>query len=517
MSLISVFLLLFFSLNSAAQEYGVKDKFDLPESMVIASPMVEVIHEQERLDSQRNKYKVRFVPLSTSVIQDVEVPFEFPKVIHFKGDFKNITEAVYLKKSNAIRFTPIKEGQATLTVTDIKGKILIEYRVEISKNKLDHVLREIRSLLSDIEGIQIKILNSKVVIDGQVLIPRDVGRIYTVVTQYGDQATSLVTLAPNAQKKIAEIIAKDINNPEIQVRAINEKIILEGVANSQDEKDRAEIIAKLYLPGSVSDKAEQDQVVRKNKPVNDGIINFITIRPQPPNPPNKLLQLVLHFVELRKDYSKNFLFQFMPSLEDGSQITFQSGGENQGSSTSITGIINNLLPKLNWGKEHGYARVIESSTIIVQDTKTGVLNSTIDIPFTIQTPQGPNTTFKQVGFKTQLTPVIVGERSDLVNLTIAIDISSPLDTSNIISSNSIQTDIAVRSSQSAAFAGLIRNISRTDFNKNKPQVQNPIISLNANRAYSREQGQFVVFITPVIKSSASQGSERIKRKFRLSE
>jgi pilus assembly protein CpaC len=405
---------------------------------------------------------------------------------------------------------------------DIKGRILMEYRIDVVKNKLDHVYREVQSLLSDIDGIQIKIVNNKVLIDGYVLIPKEMGRIYNVISQYGDQVLSLVTVAPHSMKKIAEMIAREINNPEIEVKAINNAIVLQGFVNSEEESKRAEIIAKIYLPGTAPDKAEQDQAYKKLTLANNGVINLLTVRPPNPAalapPPPKMIQIVIHFVELAKDYNKGFVFSFMPGLQDNSQIQFSSGSGNQGSSTTITGVINNLLPKLNWGKSHGYARVLESSSLIVQDSKTGVLNSTVRIQDGVVVSNGvTQPQFRDVGYQIKVTPTIFGERSDLIDLNLNINIASALRSGQNITQNQVETSIAVRSSQSAAFAGLIRNVSGTSFNKKRPGAGNPIVSLHADREFSRDQGQFVMFVTPVIKSSASQGTEKLKRKFRLSE
>src|SRR5690606_1582677 len=140
----------------------------------------------------------------------------------------------------------------TLFIKDpMTGAVIYEYRIDVKKTNLHKVAREMRSLLNDIEGIQIKIINHKVVVDGEILLPRDMNRIHSVVKQYGDQASSLVTLSPLAQTKIAQFIERAINNPEIQVRAVNGKFILEGLASSKEEKDKAEILAKTYVPDVV--------------------------------------------------------------------------------------------------------------------------------------------------------------------------------------------------------------------------------------------------------------------------
>ncbi|MGL1562962.1 hypothetical protein ACSTHQ_00345, partial [Vibrio parahaemolyticus] len=86
------------------------------------------------------------------------------------------------------------------------------------------------------------------------------------------------------------------------------------------------------------------------------------------------IQMVVHYVELEKDYEKSFRFQWMPDISDGSGIQFSSGGRGPGSATAaITGTIQNLIPKLNWAKQHGFARVLQSSSIMVEDGKQGVV------------------------------------------------------------------------------------------------------------------------------------------------
>ncbi|HWU42233.1 MAG TPA: hypothetical protein VN132_02305, partial [Bdellovibrio sp.] len=163
----------------------------------------------------------KFINLTLGIEHDEKLP-PLPDNIEFKGDFRRIVTASYAKDLNMLRFVPKGEGFATLTIHDKRnGKIVAEYRIDIKKSKLDKVVREMRALLGDIEGISIKIVNNKVVVDGQILLPKDMSRIFSVVQQFGDQAASLVTLSPIAQKKIAEFITRDINNPEIEVRAVN--------------------------------------------------------------------------------------------------------------------------------------------------------------------------------------------------------------------------------------------------------------------------------------------------------
>lgn len=508
-------------MRNQSKKRGLSFRWDLLAlSFCVVISSLNFAHAEDEEETKPTRPR-KFISLTLGIENDEKLP-PVPKPFKSGGDCKKlgIADAGYSEEINALRFTPKREGLCTFTLKDMKTeKIVAEFRVEVRKSKLDAVVREMQTLLGDIEGINIKIVNNKVIVDGQILLPRDMNRIYNVVSQFGEQASSLVTLSPLAQKKIAEFIARDINNPEIEVRAVNDKFILQGVAGSEDEKVRAEIIAKTYVPALIVEKSELDGIVKRPKPANDGVINLITVKPSAPAPPGKIIQLVVHYVELKKDYGKGFNFQFTPTIGDNSSISVQSGDRSPGGvGTQIMATINNLIPKLNWAKNHGHARVLESTTMIVQDGRTGVINAYSDIPYQIATDKGQSTGFKPVGIASKITPVILGERSDSISLDISFKIDALLNVSAagpLTSTNQIETAVVIRSGQSAAIGGLIKSRTNTAYNNPDNVPKNPIISLYASKDFQRNQSQFVVFVTPIIKSSASAGSEKIKKKFRI--
>lgn len=483
-------------------------------SMLLASLLISGV-----LAFAQTGAKTDYINLSIGVYYD-ETMEDLPENIDIDGTFRKFTRIQWNKEKRTIRFNPKDVGVGTLIIKDPKtGTVLRELTVDVRKTDLQKVAREVQNLLQGIEGISVKILNNKVVVDGQILLPSDMKRIHSVVKQYPSQATTLVTLSPIAQNKIAQFIEKKIANPEIRVTAINGKFILEGFANSKEEKDKAEIVAKMYVPDVVVDEAVADKKVLERKV--DIVINMINVRPPPEGEPSKILQVVVHYVELQKDYSKSFRFQFLPDLGDSSQMQFSSGGRSPGGLTAtITGTISNLLPKLNWAKQHGFARVLQSSTVIVEDGKQGVINSINRLPYQVVNAQGqPSTNFEETGIRTTITPTILGQRSDSVKLVMSFAVKSLISYSDqgpLTASREIQTTLHVRSGQSAAVGGLITNDSGTNFNKLPPNAStNPIISLYASKDFRRNQSQFVTFVTPLIKSSASAGSDKIKKKFRL--
>jgi pilus assembly protein CpaC len=479
---------------------------------------IDAIKREKEDDDVEDTRQRRYLTLTVGLEHEAPVD-KLPEGYKVLGDYDKIAAQAYDLNNNVLRITPQAVGVGTLTVHDKEGHLLYEFRIDIKKSSLDKVARELKSLIGDIEGIQIRIINNKVVVDGQILLPRDVSRIGNAVLQFGDQAVSLVSLSPLAQKKIAEIIEREINNPEVSVRAVNDRFILEGVVDSEDERERAKKIANIYLPATVLDPAEEKFIKRRaNK---EPIVDMLQVRPPPPRGPEKLIQLVIHYVELNKDYNRMFRFQWMPDLKDGSSMSF--GGDSTkepGVFSQVTGIISNLFPKLNWLKGHNFARILESSTLIVENNQKGEMKSVSNVPYPVVNATGQSgTQFQPVGINTAITPSIIAANSDSIRLDLGFAISQLIgitDSGPMTTENNMHTIITVRSGQSAAVGGLIRNSNYTDYNRLPPDAsRNPIISLYASKGFQRKQTQFVVFVTPIIKSSASSGVEKIKRKFHL--
>ncbi len=458
------------------------------------------------------------VDLREGVTADQSVPF-VPENFSTKGDYRKIVKVYVNKADRKIRFEPIKSGTGVLTLLDERGRKVYDFYLTVSKGQLAQVMREVKSLLSDIDGIEVKIVNNKVVVDGQVLLVKDLDRIISIVQQYPTEAAHIVTLSPLAQKKLAEFMERDINNPEIHVRAINEKFIIEGVANDEAEKQRAEIIAKTYAPDLVQKRGVATGEIKEAKV--ERVINLLTSKPAPEQEPGKIIKIVIHYVELQKDYNKGFRFQWTPDVTDSSKVDFSSGGREPGGLLSqITATVSNLLPKLNWAKQHGQAKVLQSSSMIVLDGREGKIQSVTRIPYQVVGQGGlPSTSFEEAGIITAVTPKMVSAKSDSIDLNIDFALKSLLgitDKGPLVSDSKIKTFVTVRSGQSAAIGGLVSNSTNTGYNKLPKNVSdNPLISLYASKSFQRNQSQFVVFITPVIMSSASAGSERVKQKFRI--
>ncbi len=506
-----------------AQEGGAKDEGpDADEAVNKEANLGADKTEDNIATTEGNELNVsyrqaEYINLTFGIEEDKKLP-ALPKKIRFDGSYKGFVKIEFNKKLNLFRFKPVREGFGTLVIYDTKNnKKVVEYRINVRKNTLDKVVIELKGMLADIDGINIKIINNKVVVDGQVLTPKDLMRIKNVIRQFGDKVDSIVNVNPMAYSKICQFIMNDVNNPEIECRARHEKIILQGQVGSEAEKVQAEIIAKIYMPPVYVDPSCSDGSIKCPKPMNDGVINMITVKEGAPAPPKKLVQLNIHYVELKKDYSKSFRFEWAPQISDETGVKGSTGDTGGGIVTSLTAVVSNLLPKLNSAKTHGHARVLESTSFMVRDGEKGSISQTIDEPYAVIGQNGnQGTAFTPTGLKAAITPTISGDKSGTVEMKLEFQVSQKVGVvggSPVVSKNELQTVIAVRDRQSAAVGGLIKN--STDTNYNRDPASKALFNALAAKGTSRNQNQFVVFVTPKIITSASADSEKTKAKFKL--
>lgn len=472
---------------------------------------------------------LEFVTLSIGVQYDHALPDEYKALrLKFEGNYLRYTSLSYIKKQNVIRFIPKKKGVAAVVIKNLKtNKIIKRLNIDVKNTYLHKVANEISELLTPVDGIKIRIFNNKVIIDGEILLPRDMHRIQAVVKEYGKNVSSFVTFSPDAQNQVARLIEKDIGNPAVTVKAVYNRFILEGTVETPEEKSRAGLIANLYTQFDEDGAAVAGGKLKKKG--FPSVTNNIKVNEKPPEDERKkLIHVTVHYVELKKDYNKGFLFQWTPSIsKDGTQIAFSSGGPTpaqQGGFTSIlSATIQNFLPKLNWAKSFGFARVLHNSSLIMEEGVTGKVGSAVHVPITITTHAGVQaSTEPRAEVKTSVTPNITGPRKDTVRMEINFVVSSVVGQSQgkaVIAKRDIATSLHIRSGLSAALGGLISTSMSRDYNR-LPKAEvggTPLISLFSAKNYDTNRSQFVVFVTPIIKSSASLGINRIKAKFQVDQ
>jgi len=436
---------------------------------------------------------------------------------------------------------PKAPGYTDMTIHDTGGKPRITYFVRVTREDVGLVMSQLEQLLGNIEGVEIKAVGGTIIIDGEIILPKDMIRIFRVVDAMKDRdpkkkavpIKNIATISKVTMAVLAKSIEKEIGSPEISVRVLNNNIVIEGTAQSNFEADRAVKVAKLYLPELFVEKTKGEG--GEVKPKKEGgaggvptIIDLLTVAPRPAAAPANDIKITMNYVELNNEYEKVFSFRWKPLVTDSSSVRFDSG--LGGLASSIIATISSLFPKLNTARSRQLARILKQEQIIVKDgaRQPAAIESAINFFIQSSGPQGQGT----------LTPIEVQNitkvraasipGSDSIELGIQITLNSVLGLSQgapIIAKNSLQTQITIKNGDSAALGGFAVDRALSGYNRQptpsipgQPQEQgeaSPLFNLERSKQYIHGKQQYVIFVTPEILRTASAGTEDITRKFRL--
>lgn len=419
-------------------------------------------------------------------------------------------------------------GSTSVTVREQNtGDIRARYLVNVVATDQSRVVQDLREHLGDIEGIEIGIRGGEVYVGGHIIVPNDIGRVVVVLEKFPDVMT-LVELSPQTQRVIAARMEEEIQSSglrDVSVRVVNNLFWLEGVVRSNDQYQLAERIANAYIPDQIESLARRRDAVRAARG-RSLIQNFIAIDPESqPEPAPPMIKVSAQFVELTRDYNRTFGFSWTPLLTgSGGEINVgrTAGGEvTTRSRGTLTATISNLFPKLASAKSAGHARIVQSGVVVIKDGVQGSIRKSTTTPFALGSGEFTRADSATAGFELQVTPSVIEDEK--VNLSMGISVSATSGNPPETTQNAIQTEMVVDSGESAVVGGIVINQSSTGFDRDppfgqldfeNPDLGTPLFSFIRSRAHTSGKSQFVVFVTPEIIQSASEGTEEIRRKFR---
>ncbi len=439
-------------------------------------------------------------------------------------DGQSVTYALVPVKREII-LTGIKPGPSSIILRDIAGDVRMKYSIKVTQNSLSKLLNELKLYLGDIEGLEFGIKGESAYIGGEIVVPSDIGRVAVILrdSKY-NKIINLIELSPHTQRVVAKKMQDEIQNSglrNITVRVVNKRFWLEGTVSSQNEQNSAIKIANAYLPDNLVSLA-QGNTKRHSQSELPMLQIFISINSQPESKPvPKLLKITAQFVELSKNYNKIFGFSWTPlRAGDGGSIDIgktTTGGITTRSQGTLRATISNLFPKLASAKGAGYARIVQSGVLIIQDREKGSLSKTSEQPYSLGTNEFTQAKSTVTGFEVNITPTILKDEN--ISLDLGISVSTSVGNPPAKLDNTVKTKVVIKSKESAVIGGVVVNKSSTTFDRDEPNPEeyeggSPLFSFLRSKAYLINRSQFVVFVTPAIIDSASVGTKEIKRKFK---
>ncbi len=508
-----------------------------------ATPAKEEEEEDSIEVKKPNHGKEKQLTLSLGVSKIMEFQFDVGSI--YVGDptlfdFQRIKMG---DKDRKLRLVPKGAGYTDMTIHDAAGAAKVTYFVRVTREDMGEVINELDSLIGDVEGIQIKPVGGTVVIDGDILLPKDMLRIMRVVDAMKDRdpkkkevpIKNLANISKITMNIIAERIEREINSPEISARVLNNNVLLEGTADSDFDADRAVEIAKTYLPEAFVEKnSGEGGKVEPRKAGGSGgglptIIDFLRVRPRQAPPPAQDIKVTMNYVELDNDYTKNFNFEWKPLYNDGASVKYDSTIGDI--SANFVATLTSLLPKLNSLKNHGHARVLKQEQLILKDKaeQPATIESSLQIYASSVDEKGVRSLQAiPVQNVTKVRAATI-PGSDSIELGIQITLNQYLGSnggSPIVSTNSLQTQVTVKNGDSAALGGYALDNMTADYNRS-PTARNgaggggndaggsPLFNFQRSKNFDRKKQQFIIFVTPEVIRTAGAATDDMSHKFRL--
>lgn len=490
-----IFISLFLTLNAYSQEDGPREK-----DLNVAIGIDEVIQLDYKFDPK----------------VDVAV--------------KGLVNVLVSPRRQEIIFRGVKEGKTSVTIRDASTKDRKDvFLINVTSDGMSKTVQHLRELIGDVEGLEIGIKGGKVYVQGELVVPDDIGKVATVLAGFPD-ILQLIEISPQTQRVIARKMQDELvrnGMKDVTVRIVNKVFWIEGVVNSQGKADSATKIAEAFVPDKwTSLKSGSGRVQEAQRPP---ILNFISVNEQKdPPPPAKQIQISAQFVELAKDYKKAFGFKWAPIMTNSGSISFGKTNSNEiatDESGTLSGTISQLFPKLATAKEAGYARVIQSGMVITKSDQAANIVKSKKIPFQIGSGEFSRAQEAELKFDLKVTPKVAGEEKvelNSLNISVTLPAGTTQNGQPVTTSNSIATNIVVKNGESAVIGGIVQNSSTTGYDKNDPNPYNlgddiqtsVLFNFMRSKGYVAEKSQFVVFVTPKIIESASDGTEQLRKKFR---
>jgi len=440
---------------------------------------------------------------------------------------------------NQLILTAKKHGRTTLIIWSRGGKRKT-YSIHISKLDPQGVVKDVAALLSDIEGLNIKVAENYIILDGEVYRAIDYLRIQKVMKIF-PLVKSLVVISPNAKKGITEqlnMMFSENGLKDVRASVIGDMIFLEGFVSDDREKIKALSIAEsLGLKTSKSYSKEKESKTKQESNMiaslkgddndNEGnigqeFIDLITIGLR------KMILLDLEFVEIRKDNGLKLGLDWWSVDTKGKKI-LQNGisgaattytietnpmtGEDitRGSQVIYYPTFKNsfrLMSNINFGADlnllanEGYAKILAKPKLICASGERAKFQSGGQIPIVSKGQDSFKVEFKDYGVLLEIEPIADNDGNIITK--IKAEVSEP-DWSKTVQdipsfiTRKVETTVTVPSESTIVLSGLFRFDQQKSVNKIAGLGHIPILGeLFKNRNFQDAKSDLLIFVHPSI-------------------
>ncbi len=400
-----------------------------------------------------------------------------------------IADVKALEKSNEVLITANSVGITNIIIWDKNNQ---QRSIPIRVVALDpnKVAKEVRSLLSDVEGISVKTLGTRVIIDGNALRDKDLKKISTIAKLY-PQVTNLATLSPAVLDTVSQHINQEFANAglvNIKAERLGNQIVIDGDVPSEDDKKRAEMIASAFGVKTM---------------------NFLKVGVTL----KKMLIVNVDFIEIEKGRLKDLGVDW----GDGLTVEGSSSGGSTFTGSNFTpfsgayGLSADYSVTIKAVKNSNVARVLAQPKLLCRSGEKAKFLAGGEVAIPLITADTSTTEYKEYGIRLNIEPV-VDKRN---NIATKIEVENSRLTGYVqgrpnFSTSRVDTSINVKSGQMIVLSGLVSAESAKGVDKIPGLGDIPILGeLFKSRSFRNAKTELVIFVTPEVVEPEDGKSETI--------
>jgi pilus assembly protein CpaC len=405
----------------------------------------------------------------------------------------SVADVNAIEKSEQVLITAKGVGKTNVIVWDSDNRersILIE----VIATDPEQVSKEIKELLGDIEGIKIKPVGKRVVIDGYILKKEDLDKIKKITALYPG-VMNLTTLSP----KVIDLVVEHINKEfaasgwtKSRAKKMADHIVLEGDVSSEEIKQKAEIIAKAYDPKT---------------------INFLKVGVEI----QQLININIDFIELNNNDRTKV------GIDWGDGLTVQApliggGAFGSGLSSALTGsygIIANYGVTINAIKGKKRSRILAQPKLLCRSGEKAEFLAGGEVAIPLITQETSSVEYKQYGMILKIAPTADSGG----NIETAIEIeNSTISDFNMsgapnLHTSRVSTFVNGQNGQTIVLSGVFSKNNTKGTDKVPLMGDIPILGeLFKSRSFQNEESELLIFVTLAIvnNETAEKPAEAIR-------
>jgi pilus assembly protein CpaC len=330
----------------------------------------------------------------------------------------------------------------------------------IVRDNLNETMAEIKELLSDVEGLDIKILGNKIVFKGNLLTKSDYDKVGRVVAAYPMVILNMSKFdRAEMNKYVEEAILKDIGLDTVTARVMEDMVVLEGVVYSNGDKVRAEEMAKLRMPN---------------------VKNLLRVQ-------EVMIETDVQFVELSGDKGHNFGMNVLDTLSLSASGSGTGGTGSRGRIPVTFGI-----------SAGGSARIVDSTHLSTKSGETGSFQSGGTSYIKVSGTTSGDLKSVDYGVILKVKPTLQGRDQILNEVSIEVSIPTVDDQGNFaIQRYDTACTSLCKVGESMVVSGNTQQFKQNTRSKTPLLGDVPLINLFfSSNLTKNHQEEFVIVVTP---------------------